>query len=87
MDDLVYAGNKALYLTLVLSAVPVAVATLVGVIVGLIQTVTQLQEQTLPFGVKLIAVIVCLFMFSGWYGEHLLSYAVELMHLALDPRR
>lgn len=87
MNDLIYAGNQALYLTLVLSAVPVAVATLVGLLVGLLQTVTQLQEQTLPFGVKLIAVIVCLFMLSGWYSEHLLSYAVELMHLALDPRR
>lgn len=83
MDALIYAGNKALYLILVLSAGPIAVATLVGLLVGLFQTVTQLQEQTLPFGVKLLAVSLTLFMLSGWYGAQLTGFAQELMLLAL----
>ncbi len=49
MDDLVFAGNKALYLVLILSGWPTIVATIIGLLVGLFQTVTQLQEQTLPF--------------------------------------
>ena len=49
MDDIVFAGNRALYLILVMSAGPIAVATFVGLLVGLFQTVTQLQEQTLLF--------------------------------------
>ena len=53
MENIFYASNKAMLLIVVLSAGPVAVATFVGLIIGLIQTVTQLQEQTLPFGVKL----------------------------------
>ena len=48
MDDIVFAGNRALYLILVMSAGPIAVATFVGLLVGLFQTVTQLQEQPLP---------------------------------------
>lgn len=44
MDDIVFAGNRALYLILVMSAGPIAVATFVGLLVGLFQTVTQLQE-------------------------------------------
>jgi type III secretion HrpO family protein len=83
MESLIYAGNKALYLILVLSAGPIAVATLVGLLIGLFQTVTQLQEQTLPFGVKLLAVSLCLFMLSGWYGTRLTSFAQELMQMAL----
>jgi len=83
MDSLSYAGNKALYLILVLSAGPIAVATAVGLLVGLFQTVTQLQEQTLPFGIKLLAVSLCLFMLSGWYGTQLMSFAHELMQIAL----
>ena len=55
MDELIYAGNKALQLTLILSLPPVIVATLVGLLIGLFQTVTQIQEQTLPFGIKLVA--------------------------------
>ncbi|BBP75550.1 EscS/YscS/HrcS family type III secretion system export apparatus protein [Pseudomonas gingeri NCPPB 3146 = LMG 5327] len=84
MNDLVYAGNKTLYLILLMVAWPIIVATVVGLLVGLIQTVTQLQEQTLPFGFKLLAVSVCLFLLSGWYGETLLDFSREVMRLALD---
>ena len=82
MNDVVFASNKVLYLVLILSAGPIIVATIVGLVVGLIQTVTQLQEQTLPFGIKLISVILCLFLTSGWYGEVLLNYAREMIKLA-----
>ena len=84
MNDLVFAGNKSLYLILIMVAWPIIVATLVGLLIGLFQTVTQLQEQTLPFGFKLLAVSVCLFLLSGWYGETLLDFSREVMHLALQ---
>ncbi|MCK3838850.1 MULTISPECIES: EscS/YscS/HrcS family type III secretion system export apparatus protein [Pseudomonas] len=83
MNDLVYAGNKTLYLILILVAWPIIVATLVGLLIGVFQTVTQLQEQTLPFGFKMLAVSICLFLLSGWYGETLLSFSREIMDLAL----
>ncbi|WP_175743440.1 EscS/YscS/HrcS family type III secretion system export apparatus protein [Burkholderia ambifaria] len=83
MNDLVFAGNKALYLVLVLSAWPIIVATAIGLLIGLFQTVTQLQEQTLPFGIKLFGVSLCLFLLSGWYGETLLNFGREVMRLAL----
>lgn len=83
MNDLVFAGNKTLYLILVLLAWPIIVATVVGLLVGLFQTVTQLQEQTLPFGFKLLGVSICLFLLSGWYGETLLNFSREVMSLAL----
>lgn len=83
MNDIVYAGNQALYLVLVLSFGPIVVATVVGLFVGLLQTVTQLQEQTLPFGVKLLCVCLCLFLLSGWYGEKILAFGHEVLQLAL----
>lgn len=58
MDQIVYLSNKTMLLIVLLSAIPVIVATTVGLLVGLLQTVTQLQEQTLPFGIKLLAVLV-----------------------------
>lgn len=82
MHDVTFAANKALYLILLLSAGPVAVATVVGLLVGLFQTVTQLQEQTLPFGIKLISVVLTLFLLSGWYGDVLLEYAREVLRVA-----
>ncbi len=82
MDELAYAGHKALLLSLQLCLAPVVVATVVGLVVGLFQTVTQIQEQTLPFGIKLVAVMVCLYLLSSWYGDQLLTYADEMMTLA-----
>ena len=83
MNDLVFVGNKALYLVLLLSAWPIIVATIVGLLVGLFQTVTQLQEQTLPFGIKLLSVGLVLFLLSGWYGERLLEFSREAFRMAL----
>ncbi|WP_410012229.1 EscS/YscS/HrcS family type III secretion system export apparatus protein [Sodalis sp. C49] len=84
MNDVVFAGNKALYLVLILSAGPVLVATVVGLMVGLLQTVLQLQEQTLPFGIKLLSVTLCLFILSGWYGETLLGFGQEVIRMAMS---
>ena len=47
---------KALYLVMILSLPPIIVASVVGIVLSLIQAITQLQEQTLAFGVKLLAV-------------------------------
>lgn len=84
MDNVIYAGNKALYLILLLSALPILVATLIGLLVGLFQTVTQLQEQTLPFGIKLLAISIFFFLTSSWYGDKLLAYSREVFNLALS---
>lgn len=83
MNDVVFAGNKALYMILMLSALPILIATTIGLLVGFLQTVTQLQEQTLPFGVKLLCICVFFFVASGWYSETILAFGYEVLHLAL----
>ena len=55
-------ATKALYLVLMLSMPPIIVASLIGILLSLIQAITQLQEQTLTFGVKLLAVVLTLFI-------------------------
>jgi type III secretion HrpO family protein len=85
MNEILYAGQQAIWLTIVLSAAPVIVATVLGFAIGLLQTVIQLQEQTLPFAVKLFGVGACLYISAGWSGNQLLAYAVELMRFALTP--
>lgn len=84
MDQLIYVSNKAMLLVIILSAAPVIVATVVGITVGLIQTVTQLQEQTLPFGLKLLAVFGCLFIFSGWISNKLMLFSIEVLQIAMS---
>lgn len=69
---------KAVYLVLILSMAPILVATLVGLLVSLFQALTQIQEQTLGFAVKLIAVTVTLLLTSRWMGAELYAYCVAL---------
>ena len=80
---MVSAANKAIYLIILLSAAPIAIATFIGLLIGLLQTITQIQEQTLPFGVKLVGVFVCLLMMMGWMGDKLLIYAKEMLTIGL----
>ena len=82
MMNLYYAANKSLYLIVVLSALPIFVATAVGIVVALFQALTHLQEQTLPFGIKLLAVCLCLYLSAGWLGARLQNFAIEALNLA-----
>jgi type III secretory pathway component EscS len=46
----------------------------VGLFVAIIQAATQIQEQTLSFTVKLIAVIFTLLLMGGWLGSQIVQY-------------
>ena len=52
--------QDALVLVMILSLPVLGVAALVGLVVGLLQAVTQIQDQTLPLVMKLIAVLLVL---------------------------
>ena len=71
---------KALYLVMMLSLPPIVVASAVGIVLSLIQAITQLQEQTLTFGVKLLAVGLTLFLMGGRLGGEILRYAGEIFN-------
>lgn len=72
--DILTLFRQAMLLVVILSAPPLIVAVIVGVIVSLLQAVMQLQDQTLPFAIKLVAVGVALALTGRWIG-------VELMEL------
>ena len=71
-------ATKALYLVLMLSMPPIIVASLIGILLSLIQAITQLQEQTLTFGVKLLAVVLTLFIMGGWLSGEILRYVDDI---------
>ena len=69
---------RAMQLVLLLSLPPIIVASVVGILLSLLQAITQLQEQTLTFGVKLAVVVLTIFMMQGWLGSELLRYATDI---------
>lgn len=67
---------QMMWIVLLLSLpVVVVVASVVGVLVCLLQALTQIQDQTIQFLVKLVAVAVTLAMSYRWMGDVLLNYA------------
>ena len=76
--DITYFASQALILTLWLSLPVIIVATAVGLLVGLFQALTQIQEQTLPFAIKLAGVIVTIIFTSRWMGSELHHFTLEM---------
>ena len=56
----------------------IAVATFIGILVSLLQALTQIQEQTLGFAVKLIAISLTLLACASWMGSSLLLYTQDI---------
>ena len=71
-------AQTCLLLVLKLSLIPIVVATVIGLIVSLLQALTQIQEQTLGFAVKLIAISITLLACSSWLGGQLLLYTQDI---------
>jgi type III secretion protein S len=79
--DLVSFLSKALYLVLWLSLPPIIVASVVGTLFSLFQALTQIQEQTLSFAIKLIAVMATLAVSAPWIGGELFNYTLSIFEL------
>ncbi|AKS06513.1 type III secretion system export apparatus subunit SctS [Pseudomonas trivialis] len=72
--------KQGMLLVVVLSAPPLIVAVTVGVLTSLVQALMQVQDQTLPFGIKLVAVGITLIMTGRWIGVEL----IQLINLTFD---
>ena len=78
--DPVLLFKQGMLLVVVLSAPPLIVAVVVGVLTSLVQALMQVQDQTLPFGIKLVAVGVTLALTGRWIGVEL----IRLLNLTFD---
>ena len=62
-----------------LIVVGLIVATVIGIIVSLLQALTQIQEQTLGFAVKLIAISLTIMFSASWMGAQMLLYTQDIL--------
>ncbi|AMO57376.1 type III secretion protein HrpO [Endozoicomonas montiporae] len=77
--EVIQLTAQALLLTLILSMPPIIAAAGVGLLISLVQALTQIQEQTLPFAFKLIAVIISIFATARWLGIEIYNYSLAIM--------
>jgi flagellar biosynthetic protein FliQ len=78
-QDAIDLAREALIIATLISAPALLAGMLVGLLVGLIQALTQIQEQTVAFVPKLIAMVVALGLSLPWLLTRLLEYSRELI--------
>ena len=71
-------ASQAIYTIIVVSAPLLLVSLIIGLIISIFQTVTSIQEQTLTFVPKIIAVFVGMMIFGSWMLTQLTEYITDL---------
>jgi flagellar biosynthetic protein FliQ len=73
-DYLVRIAREGMYLAVLISIPAVAASLLVGLTVSLFQATTQIQDQTLSFAPKLVAVLLAQAIAAPWTGAQLVRF-------------
>lgn len=78
IDDVTAVAQTAIYTIIKCSAPLLLVSLCVGLIVSIFQTVTSIQEQTLTFVPKVLAIFMALIVMGHWIMNNMVEYMTEL---------
>ncbi|MDX8402112.1 MAG: flagellar biosynthesis protein FliQ [Mariprofundaceae bacterium] len=77
-STVIHLGSEAIWLILWLSLPMLLVALVVGIMISLFQAVTQIQEMTLTFVPKIIAVFAVMILAAPWMTEKMVAFTRRL---------
>jgi flagellar biosynthesis protein FliQ len=75
--------RETLILSLMVSGPMLMCGLVVGIVVSLVQAVTQIQEQTLTFIPKIVAMVAAAILLMPWTAQRLLDYSREMFTTGL----
>ncbi|MBP3603967.1 MAG: flagellar biosynthesis protein FliQ [Lachnospiraceae bacterium] len=78
INEVTAIASEALFLVIKVSAPVLLVSLIVGLIISIFQTVTSIQEQTLTFVPKIIAVFLALILLGNWMLTEMSGYMIRL---------
>ena len=78
---LIYYVKQTLYLTLLLAGPVVLVTSVLGLLLGFLQAVFQLQDQAMPFAIKLVGVVFILIALGPWMAQLLMDFTDDVFAL------
>ena len=70
--------RESMMVALMISGPILAVGLVVGLLISLFQAVTQIQEQTLTFVPKIVAMAVTIILIAPWLGIKLMEFSVRM---------
>lgn len=78
IDNVVDIARSTLWVIVKVSAPMLVISLIVGLIISIFQTITSINEQTLTFLPKLLAIFAVLVLAGSWILDNLVSYTTEL---------
>jgi flagellar biosynthetic protein FliQ len=78
-DLVVQLGQEALFIVMLVSAPMLGLGLIVGLLVSVFQATTSIQEQTLAFIPKIIAVFVAILIFGPWMLRIMVEYLTNVL--------
>lgn len=78
INDVVEIANQALWIIIKVSAPVLLVSLVVGLIISIFQTATSIQEQTLTFVPKILAVFLALMLLGHWMLNEMSGFMADL---------
>ncbi|RFU61540.1 flagellar biosynthesis protein FliQ [Peribacillus glennii] len=77
-DFVIEVAERGIYTVLIVCGPLLIIALGVGLLISIFQATTQIQEQTLAFVPKIVAVLLGIILLGPWMLSHMLSYANEI---------
>ncbi len=78
-DLVVQLGQEALFIVMIVAAPMLGLGLMVGLMVSVFQATTSIQEQTLAFIPKIIAVFVAILIFGPWMLRIMTEYLTNIL--------
>ena len=78
-DLVIQLGQEALWIVMLVSAPMLGLGLIVGLLVSVFQATTSIQEQTLAFIPKIIAVFVAILIFGPWMLRIMVEYLTNIL--------
>jgi flagellar biosynthesis protein FliQ len=78
VESVISLAERGIYTTLIVSGPLLLLALVVGLIVSIFQATTQIQEQTLAFIPKIVAVLIGIIFFGPWMLTKMLTYTSQI---------
>lgn len=77
-NDVIYLAKEALMTALMVGGPVLGVSLMVGLLVSVFQAMTQIQEQTLTFIPKILAIVAVLLFLGPWMLKVFTGYTINL---------
>ena len=77
-QDAINLTQQAMFTALLLGAPILLAGVLVGLLIGLAQALTQIQDQTVAFVPKIVAMVASAILLMPWIGHRLMEYTTMI---------